>query len=115
MRLDKMSAQEAKYCCDSMGHALSTLETSIRSMLSDAQTLRDASYHQADLIHARYDLTELLYFLHFCLDSLVIFFVHFVHHFRKIILLPLVKEYVLSVSFKNVPFVNFFTDEYVNK
>ncbi|KAK2164152.1 hypothetical protein LSH36_68g10066 [Paralvinella palmiformis] len=52
-RLEHIPVMEARRSCDEISHALKLVESSIRSMFSDVQALKDGRYHQAEQMYKR--------------------------------------------------------------
>lgn len=53
-RIDRLHPLDAKHNCDQLERDMQLAEDSIKSMFTDAQTLRDARYNQASEIHKMY-------------------------------------------------------------
>lgn len=54
-RIDRLHPLDAKHNCDQLERDMQLAEDNIKSMFTDAQTLRDARYQQASEIHKMYE------------------------------------------------------------
>ena len=52
-RMDRIHPLDAKHALENLQQALKTVESNIRTSLSDVQSLKDGHYHQAEQLHRR--------------------------------------------------------------